>query len=74
MHSFFSLTFLYVLTPLQPKLESIPAGDWFCSECAIKHMRFGFCTVCDSSRGLLLHCKGCSKAFHTRCLNPPLSK
>ena len=60
------------VSPPQPKLDSIPDGDWFCSECVIT--RLGACNICDSSRGLLLHCKGCSKAFHTRCLNPPLSK
>ena len=61
-----------IVSPPQPKLNSIPDGDWFCSECVIT--RLGACNICDSSRGLLLHCKSCSKAFHTRCLNPPLSK
>jgi hypothetical protein len=30
--------------------------------------------VCDSARGELVRCARCPKAYHKRCLTPPLSR
>ena len=74
----------------QPKLTTIPKGDWYCRFCSStvsgaqthpptpshppQKTRHRVCTVCDRGRGDLLHCSRCPKAYHKRCLTPPLSR
>lgn len=56
-----------------PPLDSIPDGDWYCYHCAQATHR-GSCFGCDVMIGTLLLCAGCPKAYHKRCVHPPLQK
>jgi hypothetical protein len=58
----------------KPKLTTIPKGDWYCRFCSTNKSRYRSCAICDRSRGELLHCSRCPKAYHKRCLTPPLSR
>ncbi|XP_014214280.1 chromodomain-helicase-DNA-binding protein Mi-2 homolog isoform X2 [Copidosoma floridanum] len=69
----------YHLVCLEPELEETPEGKWSCPHCenegAVEdddeHMEF--CRVCKDG-GELLCCDSCTSAYHTHCLNPPLSE
>ncbi|XP_015590337.1 chromodomain-helicase-DNA-binding protein Mi-2 homolog isoform X3 [Cephus cinctus] len=69
----------YHLVCLEPELEETPEGKWSCPHCEgegaadddDEHMEF--CRVCKDG-GELLCCDSCTSAYHTHCLNPPLSE
>eukprot|EP00026_Physarum_polycephalum_P001480 Phypoly_transcript_01482.p1 GENE.Phypoly_transcript_01482~~Phypoly_transcript_01482.p1 ORF type:complete len:1046 (+),score=217.46 Phypoly_transcript_01482:51-3140(+) len=58
---------------LNPPLRSIPAGDWFCPACQEKkpNENDDVCFECHT-RGELLCCDYCSRAYHLKCCTPPL--
>jgi hypothetical protein len=58
----------------KPKLVAIPKGDWYCRFCSATKTRHRGCVVCDRSRGELVRCAKCPKAYHKRCLMPPLAR
>ncbi|XP_054280397.1 bromodomain adjacent to zinc finger domain protein 2B isoform X2 [Macrosteles quadrilineatus] len=59
----------------KPKMENIPDGDWFCYECMNKATGDKCCIVCGNKIGRnLVTCDNCPKAYHTDCLQPPISK
>ncbi|XP_073984371.1 bromodomain adjacent to zinc finger domain 2B toutatis isoform X5 [Rhodnius prolixus] len=59
----------------KPKMENIPEGDWYCHQCLNKAKGEKNCIVCGKKVGRnLLACEACPIAFHTDCMNPPLSK
>ncbi|XP_046390688.1 chromodomain-helicase-DNA-binding protein Mi-2 homolog isoform X3 [Ischnura elegans] len=69
----------YHLVCLEPELEETPEGKWSCPHCEgegvqeqeeDEHMEF--CRVCKDG-GELLCCDSCPSAYHTFCLNPPLT-
>ncbi|KAK9704369.1 CHD subfamily II, SANT-like domain [Popillia japonica] len=69
----------YHLVCLDPELEDTPEGRWSCPHCENEgpaeqdddeHQEF--CRVCKDG-GELLCCDSCPSAYHTHCLNPPLS-
>ena len=69
----------YHLVCLDPELEDTPEGKWSCPHCENEgpteqdddeHQEF--CRVCKDG-GELLCCDSCPSAYHTHCLNPPLS-
>ncbi|XP_059608897.1 chromodomain-helicase-DNA-binding protein Mi-2 homolog [Phlebotomus argentipes] len=69
----------YHLVCLDPELEEAPEGKWSCPHCEAdgpveqdedEHQEF--CRVCKDG-GELLCCDSCPSAYHTFCLNPPLS-
>ncbi|XP_071050567.1 chromodomain-helicase-DNA-binding protein Mi-2 homolog isoform X2 [Onthophagus taurus] len=69
----------YHLVCLDPELEETPEGKWSCPHCENEgpaeqdddeHQEF--CRVCKDG-GELLCCDSCPSAYHTHCLNPPLS-
>ncbi|XP_071446539.1 chromodomain-helicase-DNA-binding protein Mi-2 homolog isoform X2 [Hetaerina americana] len=69
----------YHLVCLDPELEETPEGKWSCPHCEgegvqeqeeDEHMEF--CRVCKDG-GELLCCDSCPSAYHTFCLNPPLT-
>ncbi|KAJ8683101.1 hypothetical protein QAD02_018893 [Eretmocerus hayati] len=69
----------YHLVCLEPELEETPEGKWSCPHCENEgaaedddeHMEF--CRVCKDG-GELLCCDSCTSAYHTHCLNPPLTE
>ncbi|XP_019868397.1 chromodomain-helicase-DNA-binding protein Mi-2 homolog isoform X2 [Aethina tumida] len=70
----------YHLVCLEPELEEAPEGKWSCPHCESEgpaeqdddeHQEF--CRVCKDG-GELLCCDSCPNAYHTHCLNPPLSE
>lgn len=71
----------YHLVCLDPELEEAPEGKWSCPTCEAdgtvdqedddEHQEF--CRVCKDG-GELLCCDSCPSAYHTFCLNPPLSE
>ncbi|CAH0556045.1 unnamed protein product [Brassicogethes aeneus] len=70
----------YHLVCLEPELEEAPEGKWSCPHCESQgpeepdddeHQEF--CRVCKDG-GELLCCDSCPSAYHTFCLNPPLSE
>ncbi|XP_063233226.1 chromodomain-helicase-DNA-binding protein Mi-2 homolog isoform X2 [Bacillus rossius redtenbacheri] len=69
----------YHLVCLDPELEETPEGKWSCPHCEgegvqeqddDEHMEF--CRLCKDG-GELLCCDSCPSAYHTFCLNPPLT-
>lgn len=58
----------------KPKLSAIPKGNWYCRFCITNKSKHRACVVCDSARGELVRCARCPKAYHKRCLTPPLSR
>ncbi|XP_018335624.1 chromodomain-helicase-DNA-binding protein Mi-2 homolog isoform X1 [Agrilus planipennis] len=69
----------YHLVCLDPELEDTPEGRWSCPHCENEgpaeqdddeHQEF--CRVCKDG-GELLCCDSCPSAYHTHCLNPPLT-
>ncbi|XP_046412635.1 chromodomain-helicase-DNA-binding protein Mi-2 homolog isoform X1 [Neodiprion pinetum] len=73
----------YHLVCLEPELEETPEGKWSCPHCEGEGITGGaaddddehmeFCRVCKDG-GELLCCDSCTSAYHTHCLNPPLSE
>lgn len=70
----------YHLVCLEPELEETPEGKWSCPHCESEgtqeqdddeHQEF--CRVCKDG-GELLCCDSCPSAYHTFCLNPPLTE
>lgn len=72
----------YHLVCLDPELEEAPEGKWSCPTCEAEgpggieqdddeHQEF--CRVCKDG-GELLCCDSCPSAYHTFCLEPPLSE
>lgn len=72
----------YHLVCLEPELEEAPEGKWSCPHCENEGTGAGadqdddehqeFCRVCKDG-GELLCCDSCTSAYHTHCLNPPLT-
>ncbi|XP_050310914.1 chromodomain-helicase-DNA-binding protein Mi-2 homolog [Anthonomus grandis grandis] len=69
----------YHLVCLEPELDEAPEGKWSCPHCESEgpadqdddeHQEF--CRVCKDG-GELLCCDSCPSAYHTHCLNPPLT-
>ncbi|XP_050544780.1 chromodomain-helicase-DNA-binding protein Mi-2 homolog isoform X2 [Daktulosphaira vitifoliae] len=69
----------YHLVCLDPELEDTPEGKWSCPHCESEggqeqeedeHQEF--CRVCKDG-GELLCCDSCPAAYHTFCLNPPIT-
>jgi hypothetical protein len=59
---------------LNPPLEEIPEGDFFCPECEATSANIDqedVCMYCHKV-GELLICDGCERSCHMRCLKPPL--
>jgi chromodomain-helicase-DNA-binding protein 4 len=72
----------YHLCCLDPELEEAPEGKWSCPTCEAEGPGGGeqedddhqeFCRVCKDG-GELLCCDSCPSAYHTFCLDPPLSE
>lgn len=73
----------YHLCCLDPELEEAPEGKWSCAACEAEgpqapeeegddeHQEF--CRICKDG-GELLCCDSCPSAYHTYCLDPPLSE
>ncbi|XP_060528036.1 chromodomain-helicase-DNA-binding protein Mi-2 homolog isoform X2 [Cylas formicarius] len=70
----------YHLVCLEPELDEAPEGKWSCPHCESEgpvdqdddeHQEF--CRVCKDG-GELLCCDSCPSAYHTHCLNPPLTE
>lgn len=70
----------YHLVCLDPELEEAPEGKWSCPTCEAEgpveqdddeHQEF--CRLCKDG-GELLCCDSCPSAYHTFCLDPPLSE
>lgn len=73
----------YHLVCLDPELEEAPEGKWICASCEAEgpqapeededdeHQEF--CRICKDG-GELLCCDSCPFAYHTFCLDPPLSE
>lgn len=72
----------YHLVCLDPELEEAPEGKWSCPTCESEgpgqmeqdddeHQEF--CRTCKDG-GELLCCDSCPSAYHTFCLDPPLSE
>lgn len=69
----------YHLVCLDPELEDTPEGKWSCPHCEGEGIQEQdddehqeFCRVCKDG-GELLCCDSCPSAYHTFCLNPPLT-
>ncbi|XP_065202683.1 chromodomain-helicase-DNA-binding protein Mi-2 homolog [Planococcus citri] len=70
----------YHLVCLDPELEEAPEGKWSCPHCEGEGVQDKddddehqeFCRVCKDG-GELLCCDSCPSAYHTFCLNPPLT-
>ena len=69
----------YHLVCLEPELEETPEGKWSCPHCEGEGIQEQdddehqeFCRVCKDG-GELLCCDSCPSAYHTFCLNPPLT-
>ncbi|KAK9502140.1 hypothetical protein O3M35_012729 [Rhynocoris fuscipes] len=69
----------YHLVCLDPELEDTPEGKWSCPHCEGEGIQDKeddahqeFCRVCKDG-GELLCCDSCPSAYHTFCLNPPLT-
>ncbi|KAL7641995.1 UNVERIFIED_CONTAM: hypothetical protein RMT77_007869 [Armadillidium vulgare] len=61
----------------KPPMNTIPDGDWYCYECVNKFSDGSqrHCLVCGGIEGrTLVHCASCPRAYHTSCINPPLTK
>lgn len=58
---------------LDPALQSIPEGDWYCNECEV--MQQLCCQVCASpERGdEMILCDQCDLGWHLTCVSPPLA-
>lgn len=71
----------YHLVCLEPELEEAPEGRWSCPHCETEGTKEGeeddehneFCRKCKDG-GELLCCDSCPWAYHTFCLNPPLTE
>ncbi|KAK3918897.1 Chromodomain-helicase-DNA-binding protein 4 [Frankliniella fusca] len=70
----------YHLVCLEPELEETPEGKWSCPHCEGEGVQEQdddehqeFCRVCKDG-GELLCCDSCPSAYHTFCLNPPLTE
>lgn len=70
----------YHLVCLEPELEETPEGKWSCPHCEGEGVQDQdddehqeFCRVCKDG-GELLCCDSCPSAYHTFCLNPPLTE
>ena len=59
---------------LQPKLEDIPDGDWYCYECISKATGDQHCVVCGRRLGKMLSCYNCHRIQHLDCTQPPLQR
>jgi chromodomain-helicase-DNA-binding protein 4 len=72
----------YHLVCLDPELEEAPEGKWSCAKCEEEGPQVAedegddehqeFCRICKDG-GELLCCDSCPSAYHTFCLDPPLS-
>ncbi|CAB0003885.1 unnamed protein product [Nesidiocoris tenuis] len=69
----------YHLVCLDPELEDTPEGKWSCPHCEDEGVQEKdddvhqeFCRICKDG-GELLCCDSCPSAYHTFCLNPPLT-
>lgn len=74
----------YHLVCLDPELEEAPEGKWSCSTCEADGVTANqeeeeddehqdFCRICKDG-GELLCCDSCTFAYHTFCLDPPMSE
>jgi chromodomain-helicase-DNA-binding protein 4 len=74
----------YHLVCLDPELEEAPEGKWSCAKCEEEGRTADqgddeddehqdFCRLCKDG-GELLCCDSCPSAYHTYCLDPPLSE
>ncbi|ODM89703.1 Chromodomain-helicase-DNA-binding protein Mi-2 [Orchesella cincta] len=71
----------YHLVCLEPELEEAPEGKWSCPHCETEGNKEAdeddehneFCRKCKDG-GELLCCDSCPWAYHTFCLNPPLTE
>lgn len=74
----------YHLCCLDPELEEAPEGKWSCSTCEADGVTANqeddeddehqdFCRICKDG-GELLCCDSCTFAYHTFCLDPPMSQ
>ena len=74
----------YHLVCLDPELEEAPEGKWSCAKCEAEGKQAvdeeeeddehqDFCRNCKDG-GELLCCDSCPMAYHTYCLDPPLSE
>ncbi|CAO1409832.1 unnamed protein product [Diamesa serratosioi] len=69
----------YHLVCLEPEMEEAPEGKWSCTTCEAEgpvpetdDEHNEFCRICKDG-GELLCCDSCPSAYHTFCLDPPLS-
>lgn len=62
----------------KPAMDTIPEGDWYCTECLNKATGETKCIVCSkktsSSGTKLVSCELCPRAYHTDCIQPNLPK
>ncbi|XP_057663920.1 bromodomain adjacent to zinc finger domain protein 2B isoform X2 [Diorhabda carinulata] len=62
----------------KPVMDTIPEGDWYCTECLNKATGERNCIVCSkktSNTGCkLVSCELCPRAYHTDCIQPNLPK
>eukprot|EP00752_Nemacystus_decipiens_P016804 g15038.t1 len=67
----------YHLRCLEPPLEKVPKGQWYCPDCRAKKRVFG-CNACmqNDKQSQILQCDGpkCGLEYHYGCLDPPLDK
>lgn len=74
----------YHLVCLDPELDEAPEGKWSCAKCEEDGPQVpvedeeddehqDYCRVCKDG-GELLCCDSCPMAYHTYCLDPPLSE
>ncbi|CAB3979425.1 bromodomain adjacent to zinc finger domain 2B-like isoform X1 [Paramuricea clavata] len=58
----------------QPKLDTIPQGDWYCTDCIIMATGKSCCFMCRGTQERLLRCTQCPRNYHPQCVDPPLAK
>ncbi|XP_072379907.1 bromodomain adjacent to zinc finger domain protein 2B isoform X1 [Diabrotica undecimpunctata] len=62
----------------KPKMDTIPDGDWYCTECLNKATGDRNCLVCSkkisTTGSKLVLCELCPRAYHTDCIQPNLPK
>ncbi|XP_028411273.1 bromodomain adjacent to zinc finger domain protein 2B-like isoform X2 [Dendronephthya gigantea] len=58
----------------QPKLDTIPQGDWYCTDCIIMATGKSCCFMCRGTQDRLLRCTQCPRNYHPQCVDPPLAK